>query len=79
MPTMLENEVTTYEQNRERLLATAEGKYVLIRGKDVSGTFETEMDAITEGYNRFGNVPFLVKQVLQIEIPVSFTSNLLGA
>ena len=36
------------------------------------------MDAITEGYRQFGNVPFLVKQVQKIETPQNLVSNLLG-
>lgn len=78
MPALLERELATYEKNRDRLLAAAEGKFALICGEEVSGVFDTEMDAVSEGYNRFGNVPFLVKQILQVEVPLSFTSNLLG-
>ena len=78
MPALLEKELATYEKNRDQLLAAAEGKYALICGEQVSGIFETEMDAVSEGYNRFGNVAFLVKQILQVEVPLSFTSNLLG-
>jgi len=36
------------------------------------------MDAISAGYSNFGNVPFLVKQILKVEMPVSFVSNLLA-
>jgi hypothetical protein len=30
------------------------------------------MDAIADGYRRFGNVPFLVKQVVEVETPINF-------
>jgi len=36
------------------------------------------MDAITERYRRFGNVPFLVKQIVSVEAPLNFMSTLLG-
>ena len=67
-----------YARHREQLLATAEGKFVLIRGHEVSGVYNSTMDAITAGYQRFGNVPFLVKQVVLVETPLSFVSPLLG-
>jgi hypothetical protein len=42
------------------------------------GTFETESAAIRHGYDTFGNAPFLVKQVVETDIPLSFTSFNLG-
>lgn len=78
MPTVLDNELRTYKKHREELLGTAEGKYVLIHNDQVVGVFESKMDAISQGYRQFGNVPFLVKQVLKIEVPQDFVSNLLG-
>jgi len=77
MAQLLDIELKTYEQNRDHLLGTAEGKFVLIRDNQVVGIYDSKMDAIAEGYRQFGNVPFLVKQVLKIEAPLNFTSNLL--
>ena len=34
------------------------------------------MDAINQGYEKFGLVPFLVKQVVPVETSLDFTSNL---
>jgi len=78
MMTVLATELRTYEQHRDELLSTAEGKFALIHGSEVVGAYESQMDAITEGYKRFGNVPFLVKQVLKVEIPLNFSSHNLG-
>jgi hypothetical protein len=78
MAQVLDTEMKTYEQNRERLLGESEGRYVLIHGDRILGTFESEMDAINAGYQQLGNVPFLVKEVVRVEVPVSFTSSLLG-
>jgi len=75
---MLATELKTYEQHRNALLGTAEGKFVLIHGTEVAGVYDTKMDAIAEGYRRFGNVPFLVKQVIKVEVPLQFVSNHLG-
>lgn len=78
MSTVLDTELKTYDQQRDHLLATAEGKFVLIHGAQVVGVYESEMDAISQGYKQFGNVPFLVKEILKIDTPLSFVSGLLG-
>jgi hypothetical protein len=78
MKEVLSKELKTYEANLESLLGSHEGKFVLIYGDKVLGTFDNQMDAITWGYRELGNVPFLVKQVLKLDVPLSFVSNLLG-
>ena len=74
----LETELKTYDQNRDHLLGTAEGKFVLIHNSQVVGVYDSKMDAINAGYQQFGNVPFLVKQIVKVETPQNFISNLLG-
>lgn len=78
MTQLLDSELKTYEQNRDHLLGTAEGKFVLIRNNQVIGVYDSKMDAIAAGYQQFGNVPFLVKQIVKVETPQNFISNLLG-
>ena len=78
MAQLLAAELKTFEQNRDHLLGTAEGKFVLIHSNQVVGVYDSKMDAISAGYQQFGNVPFLVKQVVKVEAPQNFTSNLLG-
>jgi hypothetical protein len=36
--------------------------------------FKFQMDAISQGYRQLGHVPFLVKQVVQLEVPLVFFS-----
>lgn len=74
MPEELATELAVFEQHRDELLGTAYNRYVLIHGTEIVGTYEAERDAIDEGYRRFGNVPFLVKQVLPTEKPLNFVS-----
>jgi hypothetical protein len=78
MTQILGTEIQTYEQQRENLLGTSEGKFVLIYGIHVVGIFDSKMDAIAAGYQQFGNVPFLVKQIEKIETRQNFVSNLLA-
>ena len=78
MSSILDTELKTYEQNRDQLLGTAEGKFVLVHNNQIVGVYDSKMDAIAVGYQQFGNVPFLVKQIVKVEAPQNFTSNLLG-
>ena len=78
MTQLLEDELRTYEAQKVDLIARAKGKFALIKGDTVHDVFDTRMDAVRQGHERFGNVPFLVKQIEEIEIPQNLTSNLLG-
>ena len=73
MALILDAELETYEQNRDHLLGTAEGKFVLIHGSQVIGVYDSKMEAIAAGYQQFGNVPFLVEQIVKTETPLNLT------
>ena len=77
MTEVLAKELETYEAKLENLLGSREGKFVLVYGEDILGTFDSQMDAVARGYLELGNVPFLVKQVLRVDVPLSSVSNLL--
>jgi hypothetical protein len=77
MNNILDKELKTFDQQRETLLGSAEGKFVLIKDNIVVGIYDSKMDAIAQGYQQFGNVPFLVKQILKIETPQNMVSSLL--
>lgn len=68
----LRAEIATYGSNRERLLGESLGRYVLIHGDEIVAAYDTERDAINEGYRLFGNVPFFVKRVAAIDEPANF-------
>jgi len=70
----LETELRTFHENRDRLLTTDEGKFVLIKGTVVVGTYNDQFDAIAEGYRRFGNVEFFTRQILRHEEPLRLVS-----
>jgi hypothetical protein len=59
----LELELKTFEENRENLLAEKKDRFVVIKGKEIVSDFSSYDDALTDGYKRFGNTEFLVKQV----------------
>jgi len=74
MPNLLKKELEIYEAQKAELLGRSKGKFVLIKGEEVIDIFDTEIDAIRQGYERFGNVPFLVKQIVELETPWMFFS-----
>ena len=74
----LKDELRTFESRRDELLGTSLGRWVLIHDGELVGAFETQADAINVGFQRFGNVPFLVKQVVPVEVPQDYVSNHLG-
>jgi hypothetical protein len=62
----LEKELATYREKLPSLLSE-EGKFVLVHGDEIAGTFDTYADALTEGYKLFKLAAFMVKQIEAIE------------
>jgi hypothetical protein len=50
-----------------------EGKYVVIKGMDVLGIFETYESALDHGYDHCGLTPFLVKRIERNESILYFS------
>ena len=77
MTKVLEQELKTYYENKERLIKESNGKFVLIKNKEIINVFDTQNDAIKVGIDKFGNTPFLVKKIQEIDDSLNFTSNLI--
>ncbi len=74
----LSKELAAYRARFDNLIAVHEGKFALLHGDQLLGVFDSQMDAITRGYKELGNVPFLVKHISRLEVPLSFVSNCLA-
>ena len=74
----LESELQYFEAHRAELVESARGKYALIKGDQLGGIYVDRNEAIRAGYEQFGNEPFLVKEILEVDIPLNFTSFNLG-
>jgi hypothetical protein len=74
--TSLKREQAVYEANLSRWLSDHEGEYVLIKGDQVHGFYDSRDDALTAGYTRFGIGPLFVKQVSPSE-PINHIPNAL--
>ena len=75
---VLQRELETFENNIDELLKTDEGKYALVHENEVIETYSDQHDAIAAGYEKFGNVPFLVKLIEEVEVPANFVNSNLG-
>lgn len=59
----LEEELQFFADNRADWQKVHAGKFVLVKGRELLGTFDTSDAAIAEGAKRFGSQSFLVRQV----------------
>jgi hypothetical protein len=75
---LLDTEVEFFASHLPAWLADAEGKFALVKGSQLIGFYDSELDAVRAGYQRFGNEAFLVKHIVEAEVPLSFTSFNLG-
>jgi hypothetical protein len=64
---VLAEEQAFYAGQRESLLATSEGKYALIKGTRLVGTYDTPSAAYADGISKLGNVPMLIVHVVRDE------------
>ncbi|MEA2336624.1 MAG: hypothetical protein QOE82_631 [Thermoanaerobaculia bacterium] len=74
----LRPELEFFESHRVELFERAAGKFALVKGKDLIDIFETELEAARAGYEHFGNEAFLVKHIVEADVPLNFTSFNLG-
>jgi hypothetical protein len=70
----LQKEIETYNTQLPDLLAH-ESKFVLIKGEEVVGFYDTYGDAMNAGYQAFKLEPFLVRRIVSVEPTLFFTRN----
>ncbi|CAN5490327.1 hypothetical protein BH09SUM1_BH09SUM1_00080 [soil metagenome] len=59
---IFKNELATYKRHLAELMSS-EGKFVLVKGDEVFGPFDSYDIAIGEGYTRFGLNSFMVTKI----------------
>jgi hypothetical protein len=67
-----EKESAVYKAHRTDWLEH-EGKYLVIRGEEITGPYETLDDALEGGYQKYALEPFMVKQIHKFE-PIYYFS-----
>lgn len=60
---MLDEELHYYDEHLDDWLNQFPGRFVLVKGNELVGTFDTEDEALAEGARRFGLSSFLVRCV----------------
>lgn len=58
------DELATFEAKKSQLLVDHPGKFVLIHGDELAGIYDSEQNALEEGYRRFGPVALLIQQIV---------------
>lgn len=71
----LDKELETYASKLPGLMASA-GKYVVIKGENIAGTFDTYNDGLKFAYKEFGLSTFLIKKISPSENVSFFTRDL---
>lgn len=74
----LNKELQTFARNKARLLIEKKGRFVLIKNEKVISDFENYDEALTDGYRKFGNTEFLIKQVVENEVANFFSKEVFG-
>jgi hypothetical protein len=59
----LETEIRAYETRKAELDQHHHGKWVVFRGEEFVGAFDTLDNAAAEAAQRFGRGPYLIRQV----------------
>lgn len=75
---MLEQELKYFIENRTDWISRYPNKFVLIKGAELVGTFDTLDEALAEGARRFGLESFLARRVDQDEREVNIPALTLG-
>lgn len=75
MSEQLQKELDTFNKLLPTL-SDREGKYALIIGTDLVGTYDSYADALSSGYEKAGLDPFLVKRISATESVSYFTRDM---
>ena len=76
----LQKELIKYSAVRAELQAQyPDVGFVVIKGDEVLGVWESRMDALKAGIDKYGNVPFLVKDLYESDVAINFTRHLVFA
>src|SRR5579864_2288354 len=71
----LQKELEYFQKHKQEYLKLYQGQFVLIKGEKFAGAFTTEAEAYQAGLEKFGNEPFLIKQVLDDDGTVSYPAH----
>ncbi len=72
---MLELEMNFFEKKLPDLVKSDLGKYILIKGEEIFGTYVAIDDALQAGYQKFKTDAFFIRQILPFQQKLDFANN----
>ena len=75
----LKEELAFYQKSKKSFIEEHHGEFVLIKGTEVIGFYDTAVEARLVARRRFRNVPVLIRQVLGGELSVNYPACIFGA
>jgi hypothetical protein len=75
---MLEKEINYLQKNKEQLIQQYGAKYLLIKGEEVGGAFDTLTDALQGAAFAYGTENVLIRRAADAELEVSIPALTLG-
>lgn len=74
---MFERELKKFKEIQDHLKAeNPNGGFVVINGEEVLGIWNDRLDALKQGIEKYGNVPFLVRDIKDEDIAINFSRNI---
>jgi len=71
---LIEKEIGFFSRVKADLLKEHRDQYVLIKGEEILGFFDSKSEAVNAGYRKLGNVPFLTKKIEEEETVYTLNS-----
>jgi len=75
---MLEMEIEFYNENKADWLSKYSERFIIVKGRELVGVFNTSDEALAEGARRFGLDSFLIRRVTEHEERISIPALTLG-
>ncbi|MCL5611678.1 MAG: hypothetical protein M1485_03865 [Chloroflexi bacterium] len=75
---MLEKELSFFEKNKEKWLGQYEAKFVLIKGEELAGVYDTNEEALTAAASLFGLRSCLIRRVTKTQEEIKLPALTLG-
>ena len=74
----LQVELNYFEAHKEEWLDKHKGKFLLIKGEELIDVFSSLDDAYKAGVKLYGNQPFFIKQLFEVDTTNQIPSLMLG-
>lgn len=75
---VLQKEIAFYNKNKKEYLKTHKDKFLLIKGEELFGAFDSQEEAYKVGVEKFGSEAFLIKKVADEEQSASIPALTVG-